>query len=1577
MLLILFQMLLFTYVRLAHGFSDYKTRLKSVQARLQALSVLIYSNQLTDSIQSLLYSGLLEELVDVLEMKGEHLTEIKAASLKALTSIIHLDRNPNFPKLNTIIDVTGAASYHGFLPVMVRNCITCLTGGSGINNPMVTSQSFPQPLATALFSFLYHLASYEAGGEALVSCGMMESLLKVIQWPSAESEHITFVTRAVRVIDLITNLDMASFQSHTGLNIFISRLESEVETCRQQQPFQITIERNTQERLTNAMEQAESANDPALLEAQKQVELERRQAEAAAAGEVVDRPGSGMEIDEDTSSQGPGHSSVLTAPLPGLTCLPQRAALLKSMLNFLKKAIQDPAVSDSIRHVMDGSLPSSLTHIISNAEYYGPSLFLLATDVVTAYVFQEPSLLSSLQDKGLTDVVLHALLVKDVPATREVLASLPNVFSALCLNTRGLEAFVECKPFERLFKVLLSPDYLPAMRRRRSADLAGDTATNLGNAMDELMRHQPSLKTSATAAIIKLLEQVCALGRDPRYVCWKPTSSKESSSGNSNCPHINMNRGSGEASSDEEDEDEDNGGETGVVTDPLPAPSPSPEKEPVPLVDYVLNVMKFVDAILSNNSTDDHCKEFVKQSGLEPLMGILGLPNLPIDFPAQPACQSVGAVCKSILNLAHEPQVLTQGLKALGGVLKQLEPLHTAVAAPGGSVLLRELVSAPNIAEATASPSSTPLLHHMAAANAYIQMFVHVCRTGQAEIKTISVTHWGSELGLTVLAGLSRLYTSLVWESTVLLALCSEDTLPADCMFGRQDMDKLVPGPDQSPSSPASHGSSGEVTSAMENLTTDSNMETEMMETTSNDNIEVVPGTSDKTEANLLPVASDKKANPLLQSQIKQIKPLLSGSSRLGRALAELFGLLVKLTNNSPLRQRRGQVSPPSPTLPSPPARAVATALTKLLSSGLSWEPPPTSPLPKFRLTFFICCVTFTSPILFDEKKYPYHLMLMKFLSSGGQQAFFNTFYWAITLGNTVPAELGLENPSIPDGTGEFLDAWLMLLEKMVNPKNVLESPHILPNKPSGNFKPFDSLKYLIKTHKRAFEAVMKIWGKKPLAVYGSRMTESVLSILCHILRGEKIIAEKLEKEKPAEKTKSDASEETPTTDSTPQLTAGAGTTEAAWSSSTPAEPDVNPEHLQTLMDMGFPRERCIEAINAVGGTLDAATDYLLNNPLTPLQQNMGGGAGGEQDDLMRAIAMSLGENLVATEGSEAPTPAATESKEVEQNKDEDEDMSSDEQEALKQQVIDTFTDTALSGCLTLLDTLPETVYRVTDLLIAVFNRNGKDFKEKLLAELMEEVKRSVEKLIESVHSGSSVKDCVESSKAAIRIHLFTLLFEDCSRLCVELVEKSGAIGLMVQLIGVAQEALSLQQNSSESKVTPKWITPMLLFIDLYEKVVLAMKRRDAMSEVCSSTWKWFEVASGKWQEYQAGNNKTINDAFWAGEQTVKFTNGRKKYSIQFGAMMQANEESGSKKPIMIVLKRDEKVTKKEDKDSLNIIKRGKWTKEDVSQAITEKGNEAVNEMTNPSDDEKMETTATTPPSKGKNVEKQINNCNI
>lgn len=53
------------------------------------------------------------------------LQDIKAASLRTLTSIVHLERTP---KLSNIIDCTGTASYHGFLPVLVRNCIQAMIG---------------------------------------------------------------------------------------------------------------------------------------------------------------------------------------------------------------------------------------------------------------------------------------------------------------------------------------------------------------------------------------------------------------------------------------------------------------------------------------------------------------------------------------------------------------------------------------------------------------------------------------------------------------------------------------------------------------------------------------------------------------------------------------------------------------------------------------------------------------------------------------------------------------------------------------------------------------------------------------------------------------------------------------------------------------------------------------------------------------------------------------------------------------------------------------------------------------------------------------------------------------------------------------------------------------------------------------------------------------------------------------------------------------------------------------------------------------------------------------------------------
>lgn len=61
-------------------------------------------------------------------------------------------------------------------------------------------EPYPHQFATALFSFLYHLASYDAGGEALVSCGMMEALLKVYPAPTNTTLSITVLISKIKSV---------------------------------------------------------------------------------------------------------------------------------------------------------------------------------------------------------------------------------------------------------------------------------------------------------------------------------------------------------------------------------------------------------------------------------------------------------------------------------------------------------------------------------------------------------------------------------------------------------------------------------------------------------------------------------------------------------------------------------------------------------------------------------------------------------------------------------------------------------------------------------------------------------------------------------------------------------------------------------------------------------------------------------------------------------------------------------------------------------------------------------------------------------------------------------------------------------------------------------------------------------------------------------------------------------------------------------------------------------------------------------------------------------------------------------
>ncbi len=187
-----------------------------------------------------------------------------------------------------------------------------------------------------------------------------------------------------------------------------------------------------------------------------------------------------------------------------------------------------------------------------------------------------------------------------------------------------------------------------------------------------------------------------------------------------------------------------------------------------------------------------------------------------------------------------------------------------------------------------------------------------------------------------------------------------------------------------------------------------------------------------------------------------------------------------------------------------------------------------------------------------------------------------------------------------------------------------------------------------------------------------------------------------------------------------------------------------------------------------------------------------------------------------------------------------------------------------------------------------------------------------------------TVTQSSEAVKASVRIHLFTLLCEEMKIACARQLEEKELVFKLIKLLSSGQQVLAGRLMSKHASgegsdagtstssspsldgvqiATPKWMAPLLLLLDLYEKMSLGTRRRAAMEKVTSHVWKWFDIVSGKWCPYTASNNKIVDDAFWAGQNSVRVTAGRRRYLLQFSSMIQVNEETGNRRPVMLSLK--------------------------------------------------------------------------
>ena len=209
------------------------------------------------------------------------------------------------------------------------------------------------------------------------------------------------------------------------------------------------------------------------------------------------------------------------------------------------------------------------------------------------------------------------------------------------------------------------------------------------------------------------------------------------------------------------------------------------------------------------------------------------------------------------------------------------------------------------------------------------------------------MNHWSSTLGHSVLQQLSKLYRALVWEGFILLAVAADEDKVLREREGTKPLsdtqsDSQISKPQDSIPDSRTHSGSIENTVA---TSSSSVSPTTSQSQSANVSISMETTTSGTLELKSIDQSSSSPTvtpSVLVQS-LKQLTPLLTVTSRVGRALAELMSLLVRICTSPlhrPHRRGPGHMLVHTYHPPSEDAINVCLEVTNLLVDSLKWEVP-------------------------------------------------------------------------------------------------------------------------------------------------------------------------------------------------------------------------------------------------------------------------------------------------------------------------------------------------------------------------------------------------------------------------------------------------------------------------------------------------------------------------------------------------------------------------------------------------------------------------------------------------------------
>ncbi|TIC61802.1 hypothetical protein E3Q03_02533 [Wallemia mellicola] len=291
---------------------------------------------------------------------------------------------------------------------------------------------------------------------------------------------------------------------------------------------------------------------------------------------------------------------------------------MKSSLRSIYRLLTSSGTEGGIRNLIDTTLLQDIHSIIDNRKFFGAAITSFALNIMATFVHNEPTSLSIIQEAKLPGKFYEAI-EDHIEPNIDILNVIFNVISACCLNEHGLEEFKQRadKIISKIFDIFSSPSHIKVLGEK-------ENAVNIGQSVDELIRHQPSLKPKVLKAINDQLDKIVNIGGSFN-------SQEVSHYGLSEVAKYRL------LTKDEHS-----------MVDNLPAS----EKREEPFALKCMDVMaRFLESVFTNGS---HAKEFLESGGLDKIGYFFSLPCLPYDFSITRASESIAQLGRVLIETKPE-----------------------------------------------------------------------------------------------------------------------------------------------------------------------------------------------------------------------------------------------------------------------------------------------------------------------------------------------------------------------------------------------------------------------------------------------------------------------------------------------------------------------------------------------------------------------------------------------------------------------------------------------------------------------------------------------------------------------------------------------------------------------------------------------------------------------------------------------------------------------------------------------------------------------------------------------------------